>query len=209
MLSWLAENLCALHGLEVDVLGRLPEPPVVICSNHLGYFDPMVLLALNAAMPIAKREIADWPLVGGCLAGLGVEFVSRGDPYEGAIALRHAMAALESGTSVLVFPEGTTSHGDAVLPLRRGMMGVARLLDVPVVPVVLAYENRAPCWVGDDWFLPHYAGMLAQRSIPVRVAFGQPVAALDDAAASAARVRAEMQRLIERTRFRSGRAGAP
>jgi lyso-ornithine lipid O-acyltransferase len=202
MLSWLAENLCALHGLEVDVVGRLPTPPVVLCANHLGYFDPMVLLALHGALPIAKRELAAWPLVGECLGSLGVEFVDRGDAHRGAIAIRRGLAALEAGTSVLVFPEGTTSVGEEILPLRRGMIGAARIADVPIVPVVLAYENEAPCWIGDDWFVPHYAGMLAQRSIAVRVAFGAPMRATDDGFAGAERVRREMTELLGRVRFR-------
>jgi len=201
-LSWLAENLCALHGLAVQCTGHAPDGPAVLLANHLGYFDPMVVLALHAAMPIGKRELAGWPLVGRCLGNLGVEFVDRDDVHAGAVTLRHALAALRGGTSVLVFPEGTTTAGDTVLPLRRGMIGIGARACVPLVPVALSYADPAPCWVGDDWFVPHYARMLARSSIAVRIEFGAPIRASGDASVDTRTVRATLLAMLERMRRR-------
>jgi 1-acyl-sn-glycerol-3-phosphate acyltransferase len=196
--SWLAENLCAIHGVQIERTGELPRGPVVIVANHVGYFDPMVLLSLVPAMPIAKREIGEWPLLGNSLASLGVALVRRGDPYDGARALRRAMAALEANVPVLVFPEGTTSHGDSVLPFRRGIFGIASRLGVPVVPVVLRYEGRAASWVGDEWFLPHYAKSLGRAELRVRVQFGEPILMRQQSRAYANEVRQRMLAMLDR-----------
>ena len=196
--AWLAENLAAIHGVQIDCTGQIPHGPVVLVANHVGYFDPMVLLSLVPAMPIAKREIVEWPVLGGSLAALGVALVRRGDPYDGARALRRAMCALEAGVSVLVFPEGTTTHGDSVLPLRRGIFGIASRLGVPVVPVVLRYEGRDASWVGDDWFLPHYARSLGRAELRVRVEFGEPMAAQQEPRAYASDVQRRMIAMLDR-----------
>ncbi len=195
--AWLAENLCAIHGLQIERFGDLPRRPVVLVANHVGYFDPMVLLSLLPAMPIAKRELGEWPLLGRSLAPLGVALVRRGDPYDGARALRRAMAALQAGVPVLVFPEGTTSHGESVLPLRRGIFGIASRLGVPVVPVVLRYSGHGAAWVGSEWFLPHYARSLGRAELRVRVEFGEPIVARQEPRAYARDVQRRMIAMLD------------
>ncbi len=197
-LSWLAEGLCDVHGLRIEQDGEPPRAPAVLVANHVGYFDPLVLLTLVPALPIAKRELGDWPLLGRALGPLGVSLVRRGDPYDGARALRRASRALEAGVDVLVFPEGTTTLGRSVLPLRRGIFGVASRLGVPVVPVVLRYEHADAAWVGDDWFLPHYARMLRRPSLRVHVSFGDPIIAQQDPCDFARFVRRRMIAMLDR-----------
>jgi 1-acyl-sn-glycerol-3-phosphate acyltransferase len=196
-LSWLAENLCAVHGVRVEVGGQVPTGPSVLVANHVGYLDPMVLLAQLPAVPIAKRELSAWPVVGPTIGALGVVMVRRGDPYDGARALRHAMRALEGGTNVLVFPEGTTSRGNRVLPLRRGVFGIARRLGVPVVPVVVRYAEPGSAWVDDDWFLPHYLRTLGRSTVTAHVQFCDAVQSEGAPAELARFVRARMQAALE------------
>lgn len=198
-LAWLAENLCAVHGVSIDQEGELPQAPAVLVANHVGYFDPLVMLSLVPALPIAKRELADWPLLGPALEPLGVALVQRGDPYDGARALRRATRALEAGVDVLVFPEGTTTAGRSVLPLRRGIFGVASRLGVPVVPVVLRYEHPGAAWIGEDWFLPHYARMLGRSLLRVHVRFGDPIIARQDPCDFARYVRRRMIAMLDRS----------
>lgn len=199
-LSWLAENLCAVQGLNIDVTGHVPRGPAVLVANHVGYLDPMVLCSTLPAVPIAKRELGEWPVVGAAMHALGVVMVRRGDAHDGARALRHAMRVLESGASVLVFPEGTTSRGSEVLPLRRGVFGIARRLGVPVVPAVIRYSEPLSAWVDDDWFVPHYLRTLACPTMTAHVQFCEPIEAEGPPAALAGFVRGRMQAALERLR---------
>jgi 1-acyl-sn-glycerol-3-phosphate acyltransferase len=174
-LSWLAENLCALHGLRAQLHGTLPRTPSVLVANHLSYFDPVVLAAHTPLTAVAKLDVAAWPLIGDSCRRLGVTFVDREDGMSGAYALRKALRALEQGVSVLVFPEGTTTYGDQVLPFKRGIFGAARRAGVPVVPIALAYDRPGVAWVGDDPFLPHYVRAMAEPCTRVRVEYLSPL----------------------------------
>ena len=147
-------ELCRVHRIEIDVEGTLPDGPAVLVANHRSYLDPLVIAALSACAPIAKQEVAGWPVVGAGARALGVLFVRRDDPWSGARVLRDALRSLEDGVPVLCFPEGTTTTAQHPLPFHRGVFGVARLAGVPIVPIALGYADPAACWVGDDDFLP-------------------------------------------------------
>jgi 1-acyl-sn-glycerol-3-phosphate acyltransferase len=200
-LRWVAENVCALHGVHVLPRGPVPDGPVVLVANHLGYLDPPALVSLVPAVPVAKRELGQWPLVGELLHRHGVLLVDRDDPHSGARVLRQALRALSAGASVLTFPEGTTSRGDDVLPFRRGIFGVARRLGVPVVPVAIRYDTPEACWVGDATFLPHYVRTTARPQVRVRLTFAP---ALNPRAAGSTEALAALARDIVRTHVGTG-----
>jgi len=178
-----ARVMRALHRIDVVTHGRVPEGPVVFAANHVGYFDPIVLGSIAPFLSLAKSEVRGWPVIGPRLRELGVLFVDRGEPCSGARALRAMFRALRLGTSVLNFPEGTTTDGGVVLPFHRGVFGVARRARVPVVPVRIAYDDPRVAWVGDATFVPHYVAVMGRGRIRARVAFGDAIA--HDACSSA------------------------
>jgi lyso-ornithine lipid O-acyltransferase len=175
-LSRVFADLARQHGMSIEVEGEPPRRPCVLVANHVSYLDPIALLALVPARPVAKGEVGRWPLIGQVARSRGVLLVDRACPWSGARVLRGALAALAVGDSVLNFPEGTTTRGDQVLPFRRGIFGIARLARVPIVPVALTYPDPASAWVGDETFVPHYLRTAARERIEVRVAFGTPIA---------------------------------
>ena len=172
-LSRLSGAICSGNGLRIAISGPIPRGPVVLVANHVGYLDPLVLASIVPCIPVAKRELATWPVIGRAAREHGVLFVHRGRVESGAAVLRGARRALGASLSVLNFPEGTTTRGDRVLPFRRGIFGLARLADVPVVPAALVLEDEALSWTGDDLLLPHLARTLARREHAVRVRFGR------------------------------------
>src|SRR5262249_1187432 len=138
-----------------------------------SYIDPLVIGSLFPCVPLAKAEIASWPVVGNGAQALGVIFVRRGDPYSGARALRAGLRALRQGVSVLGFPEGTTSR-HSVLPFQRGLFGLAKIARVPIVPIALHYDDPAAAWVGDEWFLPHYVRTAMRPKTHAFLRVGEP-----------------------------------
>jgi 1-acyl-sn-glycerol-3-phosphate acyltransferase len=171
-----ARAMCDLHRIEVQAAGRRPLGPALFVANHLGYFDPMVIGSLATCISVAKQELCSWPLVGRRLRELGVVFVDRGDPWSGARALRAMLRAFRIGTSVLNFPEGTTTDGRSVLPFRCGAFGAARIAGVPIVPVRIDYEDARIAWTGDATFLPHYLAVLSRGGVRAQVTFGSAIA---------------------------------
>lgn len=184
ILQRLAAQICDHHRVVVRVRGEAPRRPVILVANHLSYLDPVVLLSLCPALPIAKSELASWPVLGRFIEATGALFNDRGQVGSGVRVLRRALEILRSGGSILNFPEGTTSAGDRVLPFRRGIFGLARLAGVDVVPVRIAYDSPELAWVGDDTFLPHYV-RVAGRTISTAFVSFRPALAVDRADADA------------------------
>ena len=165
--------------LHVRVHGRPPDEPCVVVANHLSYLDPLAIGQAQPFSAIAKSEIMGWPGLGATLRDLGIIFVRRGCRRSGALALRKAMRLLGSGVSVLVFPEGTTTTGNDVLPFARGAFGIARLMRAPVVPATLRYELPEARWVGDDSLVPHALRLHRFDRVEADLVFGpalQPLA---------------------------------
>lgn len=174
-LAWIAENTCAVHGVRTRLRGDLPREPALLVANHVTYFDPLVIASSVPCTAVAKREVASWPCIGELSRRLGVLFVDRDDPLSGARALRTMLRAFERGVSVLVFPEGTTTRGDGVLPFKRGAFGAAAIAGVPVVPIALRYHEAHAPWVGNDLFVPHYLRTMAEPVTQVSVEFLPPL----------------------------------
>lgn len=174
-LSLLCKRICADHGVCTVVSGAIPTVTAVLVCNHMSYMDPVIVAAVAPALPVAKGEVARWPLIGQVGRRTGVMFVRRACPASGARVLRQARRVLREGASVLNFPEGTTTAGDTVLPFKRGMFGLAAIAEVPVVPVALRYESPDLAWVGNTYFLPHYIKTLSRRSWTAYVTFGDPM----------------------------------
>ncbi|MCA9681932.1 MAG: 1-acyl-sn-glycerol-3-phosphate acyltransferase [Myxococcales bacterium] len=170
-LAWLAANICALSGFEVRARGPLPQGPAIMVCNHVSWQDPILIADVVPAVPVAKSEVSGRPLVGDLARGLGVLLIERGSAHSCAQVLLRARTLLDRGASILTFPEGTTTHGDDILPFHRGMFGLARLMGLPVIPIALRYRSPDASWVGDANFLPHYLETVARPRTTVDLHF--------------------------------------
>jgi 1-acyl-sn-glycerol-3-phosphate acyltransferase len=175
-----ARRLLDLHGVDVRCADPPPRAPAILVSNHLSYLDPLVIAAVAPCISIAKQETNGWPLIGAGLRALGVVFVRRGDAHSGAVALRRAKRAVESGAMALNFPEGTTGDGSALAPFCRGIFGLAALTGVPVVPAHVSYDDPRVRWFGDEKFVPHYRELSRIARIDARIRFGAPITVQSD-----------------------------
>jgi len=167
-------TVAAIHEIRVDVRGVWPKGPAVLVANHVGYLDAIVIAAALPIAPIAKTEVATWPVIGGAAREMGVNFVERASVWSRARALRRALAALRAGVPVLNFPEGTTTDGTQLLPFARGIFGVARLAGVPVVPVAIRC-SRELAWYGSAKFVPSYLRMAAMAAPEIRLELASPI----------------------------------
>lgn len=191
------------HDLDVRVQGELPRGPALIVANHVSYLDPIAILPLVPAIPIAKGDVAGWPLVGPIASKLGVLFVERDDPAARVATLRCVHDLLARGAAVLNFPEGTTTHGEHVAPFYRGTFGIAQRLGVPVVPAALRYRDPELAWTGRATFLPHYWRTVCRPRVEVAVSFGAAMHPRtgESPEAMAARARAVVSRMLATTRW--------
>jgi 1-acyl-sn-glycerol-3-phosphate acyltransferase len=163
------------HDVTVTVTGDVPRGVALIVANHVGYLDPVAILPVCPAIPVAAGAVATWPIAGPIASALRVAFVARADGMARVRTLRRVHALLASGVPVLNFPEGTATGGDGVQPFHRGTFGVAQRLGVPVVPVAIRYADPSLAWRDDATFVRHYLHLVRRPRVAIELAFGAPM----------------------------------
>jgi 1-acyl-sn-glycerol-3-phosphate acyltransferase len=127
------------------------DGPALLLSNHISHFDPPFMCA---KFPRIVHFMADKPLleipVFGKMIELGHVFPIDRTKSDRA-ALRTAMARLEAGNVVGIFPERGIRHGktavlggDAELPI--GTASLWKMMDVPVIPMVILGSDQMYQW---------------------------------------------------------------
>ncbi|MFQ5746890.1 MAG: lysophospholipid acyltransferase family protein [Gemmatimonadota bacterium] len=124
------------------VSGRVPpretHPFVVVC-NHESLADPILVGSLPWEMKwLSKAANLRIPFVGWLMRLVGDEGVRRGDPESRAAAYARLREWLRRGVSVIVFPEGTRSETDELLPFRNGAFRLAIETGTPVLPLAIS-----------------------------------------------------------------------
>ncbi len=138
---WTA-TLMRIAGVTVTVNGleNIPKDrAVVFTPNHQGDYDiPMTLVYLDGPHAlVAKVETLKIPLVRTWMKLFDCVFIDRKNPRQAVTAMKDAGALLARGESVIVFPEGTRSKGDAMGEFKHGAFKMAFAAGAPVVPVVI------------------------------------------------------------------------
>lgn len=135
-----SRGLRARAGIEVRAVGmdRIDwSRPYVIMANHASYLD---VLALYSSLPrivgfIAKKELYLIPFFNGVMEAVGCVPVNRSKRNEAVDALREAAGMVNAGRTIAIFPEGTRSPGDRILPLKKGPFHLVQMAQVEVLPI--------------------------------------------------------------------------
>jgi 1-acyl-sn-glycerol-3-phosphate acyltransferase len=139
MRIWSSGLLSAgLVRVEVGYAPELdPGKSYVFLANHQSLFDIPVLIATAPGQlrMMAKRSLFQIPVFGWALRAGGFVPVDRADRSSARETFASASARLREGVSMLLFPEGTRSLDDTLLPFQRGGFLLALKSGLPVVPV--------------------------------------------------------------------------
>ena len=95
---------------------------MVFCANHQSNVDPPVLFqALHRRLHVLyKAELRKIPVLGRVFEAGGFVAVQRDNREEAFASIEAAAASIRSGNSFLIFPEGTRSKTDDLLPFKKG-----------------------------------------------------------------------------------------
>lgn len=174
-------------GIRLVISGSVRDGAALVVANHVSWVDILAITAIAPAVPVAKCEVARWPLIGALARRTGTVFVSRrvGRDLPGTVA--GIAAALRRGHRVLLFPEGTTTPGGPPGAFRRAGFQAAVDAAVPVQAVAIEYVDRtgrptvATAFVDDDTLLASVWRVLRSGPVHVRVRWHAPAAATEDA----------------------------
>lgn len=183
--EWVQEGgevLCRYLGIELTDRGkgaRWPEG-LVVC-NHISYVDIPVIAAHFPCGFVSKAEVRSWPVFGWLAVAGGSLFLKR----ESRTATRQVAEAMRErlgrGDRLVVFPEGTSSNGEEVLPFRTALFAAAIEAGVPVVPAALTYEiaegtgAEGVAYWGEMTLFPHLCRLMRMRGIKARFVWGEPL----------------------------------
>jgi lyso-ornithine lipid O-acyltransferase len=195
-LGWAAR----FAGARVTRIGVPLKRDVFYISNHLSWIDILAIAGASGTAFVAKAELARAPVVGWLARLNRTVFVSREDRMGVAEQINQLRDALSENWSVTVFPEGTTTDGQSLLPFKTPML---RVLEPPppgvmVQPVLLDYGAVAEevGWIGHEAGVDNAKRLLARKgSFPLYVHFLDPFTPADFPGRKA--IAAESRRRIE------------
>lgn len=197
--TW-ARRTTATLGMRVEVRGPAPQPPFFLVSNHLGYLDIILLATAVDAVFVSKAEVRNWPLFGRICHDAETIFVDRGSRRDVLRVHREMRRVFDLGYGVVVFPEGTTTAGDRILPFKPPLLEFPAGEGLPVHVAVISYATppdlptaqQAVCWHGDIPFAPHFLGLLRLRELRATIDFASSAILDEDRKLLATRLHAEV-----------------
>ncbi len=156
----------ALWRLRCYGIGNLPRSGgVLLAANHQSYLDPpLVASCLPREMHFMARSSLFRNPVFGALIGRCNAFAIERDAAD-VKGVREAIARLQAGNILLVFPEGTRTRNGSIGPMKAGIGMLAVRASVPIVPVLIDGAYRV--WPKGGPALPGLGR--------IRVVFGSPL----------------------------------
>lgn len=166
--------------------------PYIFAANHQSQFD---IFALQGCFTVdfrwlAKKELFEVPIFGRAMRLAGYIPIDRSRGRQALVSLNEAAQRIASGTSVILFPEGTRSVDGKLQSFKTGGMVLAIKSGVPLVPMGIS---------GTHEILPK--GKLLARPGLVTIRVGKPINTKDYTARQkqdlADRVRSEVAALLD------------
>lgn len=131
----------------IRIRGRHKIPNRTACmivSNHQSLVDILVLYRLFRHFKwVAKAELFNVPVFGWHMSLNRYIRIKRNDRRSQFQMLKTAIATLQSGSSVMIFPEGTRTDDGQLKRFKEGAFAIAKKAPAPIVPIVIDGSYRA------------------------------------------------------------------
>lgn len=158
------QSLCWILGIRIRLHTPLPQEAAILIVNHRSYTDIPVLMGLKPSIFLAKAEVRTWPLIGWAAANAYTVFVDRDSPTSRQEARKSLRSRIDSGLSVLVFSEGTTTPWKKMKPLKPGMFYEAHEAQLPLYCLCLEYTQPDDAWIDDQSLGSHFLNRFSRYS---------------------------------------------
>lgn len=180
--------MCSILDIRVIKRGVRMETGGYAVCNHMSYLDVFAVGSVRPSAFLSNHEVKGWPIVG-WLAWLGgTVFVNRKSKRAALDAMREIEQKIDSGITVIIFPEGTTSDGRSIKAFKSTFFKVPAARNIPVAPVSIRYLSDMQdklVWHGGMKLAPHFWKIIGFRRIEAVVYFSQPIMESSDTASSA------------------------
>ena len=175
--------LRSILNIKVTIVGnegQLERGGYVIIANHVGYIDGIVLGSIFPIVFVSKKEVRSWPIVGQWNILCGTVFIDRQHKEQVGLLVQEMSRKLKHEANILLFPEGTSTNGERMLPFQTVPLAAPLRSRSVIVPATLIYKSLDDVpvntanrdliyWYGNMDFVSHFWKLLALRSIEVLV----------------------------------------
>jgi lyso-ornithine lipid O-acyltransferase len=198
----LSQRMLAALNVETSLQGDFPRSGLVVC-NHLGYLDALVIASLGPAVFVAKSDARKWPFFGKILECAGTILAERERPLSAGKTALEISNVLKQGLPVVLFPEGTSSDGTAVLPFKPTLFQAALEAKEPITPAAIFYQAAGGdpasdvCYWGDATLLPHLIRLAGLKRVVATIHFGSVGDVPAQRKAAASQFHGECSRLLD------------
>jgi len=157
------ENICNIRH-KIEGMENIPNETVIITSKHQSAFETLALYYyLKDCFFVHKKELFLIPVFGQYLFKSNMVSIDR---TGGTKTMRKMLDAvklkLESGNSIIIFPEGTRKIPGSRPDYKTGFIGIYNHTKKKILPVAL---NSGLCWPKHTWILKN--GIITIRILPV------------------------------------------
>ncbi len=136
--------ICIFLPVKIQKTDKLEKnKPYIFLANHFSYLD----IAMMGFIPgdvlfVGKASIKKAPLFGYYFKSLHIA-VDRDRLKSRAETMKRTDQALDSGSSVIIFPEGGifTQSPPEMIPFKNGAFRMAKDKQIPIIPVTLSYNH--------------------------------------------------------------------
>lgn len=178
--TWL--GLKILNGKLKVINEPAKNKSYLLVGNHLGFLDILFLASRRDCLFITSVEMKNTPLLGQLCEMAGCVFVERRSRSNIGMEIGEIRKALKENHNVVLYPEGTSTNGEKLLPFKKSLMTAAAGTGVPILPMVLNYthingEPMSPkwrdyvCWYGNSTFFGSFLKLLSLKSFAASIEF--------------------------------------
>lgn len=154
IVQFVLKGVLFIAGTQTTVIGldRIPKDEAVLfVGNHRSIFDVVVSYSKmpNLTGFIGKKELIKVPFLNIWMKNVNCLFLDRHNIKEGLKTMLTGIDRVRDGISMTIFPEGTRSETEDMLPFKEGSLKIAEKTGCKIIPMVqnnteACFENQSP-----------------------------------------------------------------
>lgn len=186
---WCARALDTM-GFEIETVGLekldLKNKNYLFVSNHMSYLDVLIFSSKLPSVFVTSVDMGEVFFLGTLAEMGGSIFVERRSRQNVDRDLSTMTETLRHGFNIVIYPEGTSTDGQKILPFKKSLLMSAVESGREIVPVAMKYmaidgepfskaNADTLCWYGEMTFADHLMGLWKHRNFKVQLEFLDPI----------------------------------
>ena len=183
LIRWWARRLLKIFKIRLHLLNphqvNFDLENYLVAANHISWLDIHILNAIKPLTFVAKSEVGGWPVFGYLARQIGTLFIVR----ERASDIKRVLKEMQvhfAHRSVCIFPEGTSSDGQSILPFKSNLFQAVIDANRAVLPVLIQFRQQdiysdVPMFVGEMGLLTSIRRIAGHDDIDAYVHILEPI----------------------------------